>query len=80
MFDLLTTTLNEHGLIEKPTNFYNIDETDLQFNSKVDKGMAVKGTKDVHVLTAGEMGETVSVIACNNAECNFIPPFSFSKV
>jgi hypothetical protein len=35
--------------------------------------------KDVHALTSGEKGETVSVIACSNAEGNFLPPFLFSK-
>jgi hypothetical protein len=25
--DLLTTTVNEHGLIGKPANIYNADET-----------------------------------------------------
>jgi hypothetical protein len=53
-FDLLTTTLNENGLIGKPANIYNVDETGLQLNSKLDKAVAVKGSKDVHVLTSGE--------------------------
>jgi hypothetical protein len=53
-FYLLTTTLNEHGLIGKPANIYNVDETGLQLNNKVDKAVAVKGSKDVHILTSGE--------------------------
>jgi hypothetical protein len=78
-FDLLTTTLNEHGLIGKPANIYKVDETGLQPNNKVDKGVAVKGSEDVHVLTSGEKGETVSVIACSNTKGKFLPLFSFSK-
>jgi hypothetical protein len=78
-FDVLTTTLSEHGLIGKPANIYNIDETGLQLNNKVDKGVAVKGSKDVHVLTSGEKGVTVSVIACSNAKGKFLLLFSFSK-
>jgi hypothetical protein len=35
--------------------------------------------KDVHVLTSGEKGETVSVIACSNAEGNFLPPYCIFK-
>jgi hypothetical protein len=39
-FDLLTTTLNEHGLIGKPASIYNVDETGLQLNNKVEKAVA----------------------------------------
>jgi hypothetical protein len=74
-FDLLTTMLNEHGLIGKPAKIYNADETGLKLNNKVDIFLAVKGSKDVHVLTSGEKGETVSVIACSNTEGNVLPPF-----
>jgi hypothetical protein len=78
-FDLLTRTLNQQGLIGKPANIYNVDETGLQPNNKVDKGVAVKGSKDVHVLTSDEKGERISVIACSNTKGKFLPLFSFSK-
>lgn len=78
-FDLLTATLQEHGLLGKPGNVFNVDETGLQLNNKPDKVIAVKGSKDVHVLTSGEKGETISVIACTNAEGTFLPPYCIFK-
>jgi hypothetical protein len=78
-FDLLTTTLNETGLIGKPPNIYNVDKTGLQLNNKVDKVVDVKGSKDVHVLTSGEKGERVSLIVCSNAEGNFLRPYCILK-
>ncbi|XP_063226226.1 uncharacterized protein LOC134533020 isoform X1 [Bacillus rossius redtenbacheri] len=78
-FDLLTATLQEHGLMGKPGNVFNVDESGLQLNNKPDKVIAVKGSKDLHVLTSGEKGETISVIACTNAEGSFLPPYCIFK-
>jgi hypothetical protein len=40
--------------------------------------VAVKGSKDVHVLTSRER-EKVSVIDYRNAEGNFLPPYCIFK-
>ncbi|KAJ8879827.1 hypothetical protein PR048_020435 [Dryococelus australis] len=38
-----------------------------------------KGSKDVHHITSAEKSEAISVIACCNAEDNFLPPYSIFK-
>ena len=78
-FDLLENTLKDNYLFDKPGNIFNVDESGLQLNNKPDKVIAMKGSKDVHVLTSGEKGETVTLVACCNAEGNFLPPYCIFK-
>jgi hypothetical protein len=37
--------------------------------------VAVGGIEDVQILTSGQKTETISVIACNNAEVSFLSLF-----
>ncbi|KAI4457689.1 homeobox-like domain superfamily [Holotrichia oblita] len=69
-FKLLTETLTENNLLNKPLNIFNMDESGLQLNNDPGKEIAVKGSKDVHVIKAQEIGETITIVACN-AEGNF---------
>lgn len=78
-FELLDKILSENELHDKPSNVFNIDETGLQLNNKPNKVLAAKGSKNVTSITSGEKGETISVIACCNAEGTFLPPFSIFK-
>lgn len=78
-FELLEKVLNENGLFDKPSNIFNMDETGLQLNNRPTKVLAAKGSKNVSSLTSGEKGETISVIACCNAEGMFLPPYSIFK-
>ncbi|KAI4468034.1 hypothetical protein MML48_2g00008991 [Holotrichia oblita] len=78
-FELLKETLTKNDLINSPGSIYNMDETGIQLNNKPGNVIATKGSKDVYVLTASEKGETVSVIACNNAEGIFLPPVLILK-
>lgn len=78
-FELLEKVLRENGLFEKSSNVFNMDETGLQLNNKPTKVLAAKGSKNVSSLTSGEKGETISVIACCNAEGMFLPPYSIFK-
>ncbi|KAI4455667.1 hypothetical protein MML48_9g00000123 [Holotrichia oblita] len=61
LFELLKETLTKNDLINSPGSIYNMDETGIQLNNKPGNVIATKGSKDVHVLTASEKGETVSV-------------------
>ena len=78
-FELLTTALVDNDLVSKPSNMFSVDETGLQLNNKPDKVVAIKGSRDVQVITSGEKEETILVIACCNAEGNFLPPYCILK-
>ncbi|XP_031342963.1 tigger transposable element-derived protein 1-like [Photinus pyralis] len=73
-FDLLQDILVDNGLVNKPSNIYNMDESGLQLNNKPGYVVAAKGSKSVTNVTSGEKGETISVIACCNGEGTFLPP------
>lgn len=73
-FTLLEQTMTEHNLFDKPSHIFNMDETGVQLINKPGKVITSKGSKDVHVLTAKEKGENVTVIACCSADGKFTPP------
>ncbi|XP_031335310.1 uncharacterized protein LOC116182439 isoform X2 [Photinus pyralis] len=79
-FDLLGKILTENDLVNTPRKIFNIDESGLQLNNNPGKVVATKGAKTVNCVTSGEKGETVSVIACVNAEGHFLPPVCIFKV
>jgi hypothetical protein len=56
-----------------------MDECGLQVNNEPGKVVATKGSRDVHHVTSGERGETISLIACCNAEGKFLPPYCIFK-
>lgn len=73
-FQLLHEILEGNNLFELPGSIWNLDESGLQLNNKVGYVIAQKGSKDVSTITSGEKGETITVIACCNAEGTFLPP------
>lgn len=78
-FNMLGTLMAENNLFQKPANIYNMDETGLQLNNKTGFVIAEKGSKNIHSLTSGEKGETITIIACCNAEGAFLPPACIFK-
>lgn len=78
-FKLLQETLEQNELFNKPGCIYNVDETGLQLNNRPGNVLAEKGAKDVVTVTSGEKGETISCIACCNAEGFFLPPVCVFK-
>lgn len=78
-FDLLTSILTENELLDKPNCIWNCDEIGVQLNNEPGKVIAEKGSRDVHVVTSAEKGETVTILACCNAEGQFLPPFCIFK-
>ena len=66
--------MTENGLLNKPSNIFNMDETGLQLNNKPGFVIAQKGSKNVAAITSSEKGETITITSCCNAEGIFIPP------
>jgi hypothetical protein len=56
-----------------------MDESGEQANNKPACIITGKESKSVHVLTCGEKGENVTVIACCNAAGQFLPPVLIFK-
>ncbi|XP_033119606.1 uncharacterized protein LOC117118966 [Anneissia japonica] len=65
-----------------PQNIYNVDETSLlTVPTKTAKVVAVKGEKQVGVITSGERGTLVTLCQAVSATGNAIPPhFIFPRV
>lgn len=78
-FELLEKCLEEHELFDKPGNIFNMDESGVQLNTRPGVVLAVKGSKNVSNITSTERGETITLIACCNAEGNFLPPACVMK-
>ncbi|KAJ8884790.1 hypothetical protein PR048_010986 [Dryococelus australis] len=78
-FDLLKELLSENHLIRKPGHIFSMDETGLPLNNKPGEVIAEKGSRSVSLITSGEKGETISVLACANGEGSFIPPYYIFK-
>lgn len=78
-FTLLEATMEENDLFDKPAKIFNLDETGLQLNSRPGEVLAQKGSKAVSTVTSTERGETITLVACCNAEGNFLPPAIIMK-
>lgn len=66
-------------MLNKPSCIFNVDETGLQLNCRAEEVIAQKGSKVVASVLSLERGETVTVIACYNAEGFFITPVAIMK-
>lgn len=78
-FALLEKALTNLQLMDKPNRIFNMDECGVQLNNEPQRVVAMKGSKNVHVVTSGERGETVTIIGCCNAEGSFLPPMCIMK-
>lgn len=78
-FKLLQEILEQNEFFNKPGCIYNVDETGLQLNNRPGHVIAAKGATDIVTVTSGEKGETISCIACCNAEGFFLPPVCIFK-
>jgi len=78
-FKFLGDIFEQNGLLTKPGSIYNMDETGLQLNNRPGHVIAEKGSKSVSSVISGEKGETITVIACCNAEGIFLPPACIMK-
>ncbi|CAG5051514.1 unnamed protein product [Parnassius apollo] len=84
-FELLESILTVDDGVLKPSCIFNMDETGLQLNNRPGHVLAEKGTKAVSTVTSTEKGETITVIACCNAEdghsthCNSVEMLEYAK-
>lgn len=78
-FKLLEEEMIKNNLTYKPENISNVDKSGIQLINKPGKILTAKGSKDVHVITPREKGETVSLVACCSAEDRFLPPVLIMK-
>jgi hypothetical protein len=75
-FYLLAKVIDEHHLT--PDKIYNVDETGITVNTKgQSKILALKGRRQVGVLSSAEKGVTVKVEMCFSASGAFMPPSLF---
>ncbi|XP_031698045.1 jerky protein homolog-like, partial [Anarrhichthys ocellatus] len=77
-FGLLTTTLEEHGLREKPRQIYNCDETGFQLDSTRRKVIVPRGTKHAYRQAQGTR-DHITVLACLNVAGEDVPTFIVYK-
>lgn len=78
-YTILHTILEENELFNKPSNIFNMDESGLQLNNRPNQVLAEKGSKSVSSITSTEKGETITLVACCNAEGSFLPPAVIMK-
>lgn len=74
-FNLLEKILINHELKRNPASIFNMGETTLRVNTKPSK---TRGAKDSNV-TASADSENITVVACSNAEGEFLPPLCIFK-
>ena len=72
-FKLLKETLEKNGLMDKPAQLYNCDESGMPLEHKLPKTIALKGTKKVRQVTSGNKTQ-ITVLGCVNATGSAIPP------
>jgi hypothetical protein len=70
---MLEAVLKENKLPNKPQSILNVDKSGIQLINKPGKVLAKKGAKDMHVLTSRERRENATVMACCDAERQFLP-------
>ena len=73
-FTMLKDTLTENGLLDSPSQIYNVDETGMPLDHRPPKIVTVKGQKKVRSRTSGNKSQ-ITVIACVSAVGHVIPPF-----
>lgn len=78
-FKILEDSMTVENVMLEPKCIFNMDETGLQLNNRPGHVLAKKGSKAVSTITSTEKGETITVIACCNAEGIFLPPVAIMK-
>ena len=73
-FKLLKEVLDEHALIEKPAQIYNVDELGIPLDHHPPRVVVKKGQRKVRYRTAGNKNQ-VTVVWCINTAGSALPPF-----
>ena len=72
-YDLLKTTLDDHGLTDCPAQLYNMDETGIPLDPRPPNIVTKCGQKKVCYRVSGKK-EQITVLGCANAIGQAIPP------
>ncbi len=72
-FDILECALSENGLLDRPSQIFNCDESGMPLSPKPPKIIAKKGEKNPSYVT-GDTKTQISILACVNAAGQWIPP------
>jgi len=72
-FSLLQDVLEEHGLMDKPSQIYNVDESGVPLDPRPPNVVTVRGTKKVRYRSSGKKGQ-VTIVSCVSASGQPIPP------
>jgi transposase len=72
-FDLLERTLEDNGLLEKPCQIFNMDETGMPLSPQSPKCVFTRGEKNPVNIDGGDKAQ-ITVVACVSAAGYCIPP------
>ena len=72
-YELLENTMKENGLLSKPLQIFNCDESGMPLASKLPKVIAKKEEKNPRYVTADTKAQ-ITVMMCVNAAGGWIPP------
>ena len=76
--DLLQCTLNEYGLLNKPTHIYNLDELGMPLDPKPCHVVTKSGKKHPSTVVTGDKTQ-ITVLGCCSASGHCLPPFVVFK-
>ncbi|XP_045213569.1 uncharacterized protein LOC123564232 [Mercenaria mercenaria] len=72
-FKELDSVLKKHGLMDKPENIWNVDESGLLMEHRPTNVLCEKGS--VPQAVTSSRGQTVTIIAAGSAVGNRVPPY-----
>ena len=73
-FKLLKEVLEEHNLMDKPGQVYNVDESGMPLEASPPRVLAKVGQRKVRYRTSGNKSQ-ITVVGCINAAGQSLPPF-----
>ena len=73
-FNILENTLCENGIMDKPKQIFNCDESGMPLSPKAPMTVSRKGDKNPSHITSDTKSQ-ITVLVCVNAAGDFMPPF-----
>ena len=73
-FILLKSILDEHDLLDKPGQIYNVDESGIPLDHRSPRVVTKRGHKKVRYATSGNKSQ-ITIVGCINAIGQALPPF-----
>ena len=70
-FDKLTEVMDRYKFT--PNDIWNVDETGVSTLQKPNKVVALKGVKQVGLITSSEQWQMIRISSAGNATGNFVP-------